>query len=311
MSRRLRIGTRGSALALWQAHWVRDTIARTYPEVDIEIIEVTSHGDRDVTTDLTQLGTVGIFTQTLERRLLDEEIDLAVHSLKDVPAQLLSDDLELVAFSPREDPRDVWFHKAGLTLAQAGENADTTVATGSLRRRSQLLNRVPNVKVVPLRGNLNTRMEKFKRGDFDAMILAAAGVKRLGWSDLVTEWIGVDTMLPAVAQGVLGLETRKNDGAGELALACHDPSLAPCVWAERSLLTAVAGGCVVPLAGHCVWERGERLWLRARLGRPDGSKVLAAEARGTDPQELGRQVAHELLDQGGADIVRAAKEGEL
>jgi hydroxymethylbilane synthase len=232
---------------------------------------------------------------------------VAVHSLKDVPAQLLSEELALVAFSPREDPRDAWFHRKGLHLDAIAPG--TVVATGSLRRRCQLLRRRPDLEIVPLRGNLNTRWRKFEEGQFEAMVLAAAGVLRLGWRERITAMVDPEVLLPAVGQGIVGLECKRNARAAALVAAIGDHEAALAARAERALLERVAGGCVVPLAGHCCREPNGELLLRARLGRPDGSDVLQAQARGpaAHPEVLGHDVAGQLLAQGGAQIVRETK----
>lgn len=303
----LRLGTRGSELALWQARWARDTLLARHPGLRVEIVEVKSQGDIDLTTELSRMGSIGIFTQTLERQLLAGEVDVAVHSLKDVPAQLLSDELEIVAYSPREDPRDAWFHRDGQGLDAVAAGA--VVATGSLRRRCQLLRRRPDLRIVPLRGNVNTRWRKFEEGRFEAMVLAAAGVLRLGWQDRITSMVDPEVLLPAVGQGIVGLECRAGSRAAELAQAIDDAASSTCARAERALLEAVAGGCVVPLAGHCRFLGNGQLELRARLGRPDGKDVLEARATGAsqDPEAVGREAAEQLLRQGGETIVRETK----
>ena len=331
----IRLGTRGSELAMWQAHWVRDRLLAVHPEVKVEIVEISTKGDQDVSTPLARIGQVGLFTHTLEQRLLSKEIDVAVHSLKDVPAQL-ADGCVMACYGPREDPRDAWFQREGLSIDDLPSGAQ--VATGSLRRRSQILRHRPDLTMVELRGNLQTRWRKFEEGLFDGMILAAAGVKRLGWEARVTTFVEPELLLPAVGQGILGLETREGDDVIELLTPLNDRASRRCAVAERALLAGVAGGCVVPLAGFCVEDDGELL-LRARLGRPDGSKMLSAEASLSLPSDndteitvndaenghpggiddarvleaatnLGYEVAEDLLSQGGAEIVRAAKELE-
>jgi hydroxymethylbilane synthase len=274
--------------------------------VTVEIVEVHSAGDVDLSTPLFQMGEVGIFTQTLERELAAGRIDVAVHSLKDVPAKL-ADGMVIAGCSPREDVRDVWFHRDGVPLEQLRRGA--TIATGSLRRRCQLLAQRRDLNLVGLRGNVNTRWRKFEEGHFDAMVLAAAGVLRLGWRDRITNFLPPEVLLPAVGQGIVGLEVRAGDPAEALVAAIDDPAASVCARTERALLAAVAGGCVVPLAGYCRRD-GDELWLRACLGRPDGSLLLRAEARGAvaDAETLGRRVADQLLQQGGADIVRETKE---
>jgi hydroxymethylbilane synthase len=291
---------------MWQAEWAASSLRAAHPGLEVEIVPVESHGDIDLSTPLSQLGTVGVFTQTLERELERNTIDVAIHSLKDVPAQLASG-LTLAAFSPREDPRDAWFHREDVPLEEAPEG--TRVATGSLRRRCQLLSRWPHLTVVELRGNLQTRWRRFEQGSFDAMVLAAAGVKRLDWADRVTEFVDPEILMPAVGQGIIGLEVRAGDPAEALVAAIDNANAHVRATAERSLLAEVAGGCIVPLAGFCVIEE-DQLILRARLGTPDGQTLLQAQGRAprADALALGRRVGQDLHQQGGRDIVRRAKE---
>ena len=301
----VKLGTRGSPLALWQAYWCRDALKAAHEGLDVEIVEVESSGDVDLKTPLVQMGEVGIFTKTLERQLELGNIDLAVHSLKDVPAAIM-DGTSIVAVSEREDPRDVMFIREADRFEDLKENAK--VATGSLRRRAQLRAARPDLQMTALRGNLNTRWRKFEEGQFDAMILAAAGVIRLGWADRVTEYLPIDLLLPAVGQGIVGIQGMDGSEASELATAIdHVPTHAR-ARAERSLLEAVAGGCIVPLAGFAELG-GDRLHLRARLAHPEKGPVLEAEAEGptADAVKIGRQVGDALLAQGGAEIVQQAR----
>ena len=300
----LRLGTRGSRLAMWQAEHVHDLLLATRPDLAIELVEIESEGDVDLTTPLTRIGSVGIFTQSLEKALHEDRIDAAVHSLKDVPAQL-APGLVLAAYSAREDARDAWFERQGRRFAELPHGS--TVATGSMRRRSQLLWQRPDLKVVGLRGNLDTRWRKFQAGDFDAMILAAAGVRRLGWTERVTEFLRPADFLPAVGQGILGVEVRAGTQAEALVRMIDDADGSRIARAERALLAAVAGGCVVPLAGYCEIER-DGLRLRARLGDAEGTQMLEVDRHGDDPEALGRAVAQDLLAAGGAELVRKAKE---
>jgi hydroxymethylbilane synthase len=291
---------------MWQARWARETLLATHHGLDVQIVEVESAGDIDLQTPLVQMGEVGIFTKTLERELEEGRIDLAIHSLKDVPAQIMEGS-SIVAVSEREDPRDVIFLREGSRFEDLPHGAK--VATGSLRRRAQLLARRPDLEMVALRGNLNTRWRKFEEGQFDAMILAAAGVIRLGWKERVTEFLSTDLLLPAVGQGIVGLQGLDGSEASQLAAGIdHAPTHAR-ARAERSLLEAVAGGCVVPLAGFAELG-GDRIKLRARLGRPDGGELLFAEAEGATAEAVavGRKAGEQLLAQGGAAIVRAAKD---
>jgi hydroxymethylbilane synthase len=301
----VKLGTRGSPLALWQAYWCRDALKAAHPGLDVEIVEVESTGDVDLQTPLVQMGEVGIFTKTLERQLELGNIDLAVHSLKDVPAQIM-DGTSIVAVSEREDPRDVMFIREADRFEDLKQGAK--VATGSLRRRAQLRAARPDLQMTALRGNLNTRWRKFEEGQFDAMILAAAGVIRLGWAERVTEFLPIDLLLPAVGQGIVGIQGMDGSEASELATAIdHVPTHAR-ARAERSLLEAVAGGCIVPLAGFAE-HGGDRLHLRARLAHPEKGPVLEAEAEGPTAEavKLGREVGNSLLAQGGAEIVQQAR----
>jgi len=305
---RLRLGTRRSPLAMWQAEWAAARLRQEHAGIEVEIVPVDSHGDHDLVTPLSQLGTVGVFTQALERELIRGTIDVGVHSLKDVPAQLAAG-LVMAAVSPREDPRDAWFHRGEVPLESAPDG--TRVATGSLRRRCQLLAQRPGLELVELRGNLQTRWRKFEEENFDAMVLAAAGVKRLGWADRVTEFVDTDTLLPAVGQGIVGLEVREGDETEPLVTAVTDPDAHVRARCERALLAEVAGGCIVPLAGFAQL-REDDIHLEARLGTPDGETLLGVDdsAPVAEAEALGRRVGRALLDQGGARIVRQVKEGE-
>lgn len=305
MSRRLRLGTRGSRLAMWQAHWARRALQEAHPGLEVEIVEVHSHGDRDTSTPLQQLGAVGIFTKAIEDELLAGRCDVAVHSLKDVPSEL-APGTALVATSRREDPRDALFAHEGGSLATLPHGA--RVATGSLRRRSQLRARRPDLELVDLRGNLDTRWAKFERHDFDAMLLAVAGVVRMGWGSRITARLELDEMLPAVGQGIVGLQVREGDPAQPLVAAVADSDSWTCAVAERSMMATVGGGCIVPLAGLARLD-GDYLTLEARLGSEDGQTQLALNASGPrqDPEGVGRRVGEGLLEMGAAELVAAAR----
>jgi hydroxymethylbilane synthase len=290
---------------MWQARWARDSLLRAHPGLEVQIVEVQSAGDSDLSTPLVQMGEVGIFTKTLERELLEGRIELAIHSLKDCPAAL-AEGTAIVAVSERGDPRDVIFVREGQGFDDLPEGAK--VATGSLRRRAQLRQARPDLEMVPLRGNLNTRWRKFEEGQFDAMILAAAGVLRLGWSARISQVLPVELLLPAVGQGIVGIQGIAGSEASGLAATISHPETQVRARAERALLAEVAGGCVVPLAGFAELE-GDSLRLRARLGHPEKGRMLEAEVRGDrdEAEELGRRAGRELLERGGATIVAAAK----
>ncbi|MCC6750759.1 MAG: hydroxymethylbilane synthase [Deltaproteobacteria bacterium] len=299
--RRLVIGTRGSALARWQAEHVAARVRSlpSRPEVELKIIR--TQGDIILDVPLAQVGGKGLFVKEIEEALLRREVDLAVHSMKDVPAEL-PEGLGLTAIPEREDPRDAVIGAEG-GLAALPQGA--CVGTSSLRRRCQLLALRPDLAVDNLRGNVDTRLRKVADGQYAAIILAAAGLTRLGYLDRVTEFLPLETWLPAVGQGALGIETRCEDAElnGWLAALHHEPS-ARCVRAERTMLAALEGGCQVPIAGYAE-VMGERLKLRALVGHPEGSPVFHAEAEGpaADPEALGSRVAEELLGRGARAVL--------
>lgn len=306
MSGRIRVGTRASRLALWQAHWAQRALQQAHPGLEVEVVEVHSHGDRDTSTPLQQLGAVGIFTKAIEDELLAGRCDVAVHSLKDVPSDL-APGTALVATSRREDPRDALFAHEGGSLQDLPEGA--RVATGSMRRRSQLRAQRPDLELVDLRGNLDTRWAKFERRDFDAMLLAVAGVVRMGWESRITARLDTGEMLPAVGQGIVGLQVRAGDPAEALVASISDAESWACARAERAMMATVGGGCIVPLAGLARLD-GDYLTLEARLGSADGQTQLALNASGPrqDPEGVGRRVGEGLLEMGAAELVAAARD---
>lgn len=294
--RRLRIGTRGSKLALAQAALVRDTLAAAHPSLadDMEIVEIRTTGDRVQDRPLSEIGGKGLFTKEIEDQLIAGTIDIAVHSTKDMPTRQ-PDGLLVAAFLPREDPRDVLIAPGGI-----GRIADlppqAAVATVALRRQALLLHRRADLRIEPIRGNIDTRLRKLEEGAADAIILARAGLNRLGLGN-VGVTIAPEEMLPAVGQGAVCIECRSDDSRVRdlLARIDHRPT-ALCVRAEIALLAVLDGSCRTPIAGHAVLD-GERLWLRALVARPDGSEVIACERRGSvdDGQDLGIDAGQELL----------------
>lgn len=279
----LRIGTRGSPLALAQAHETRDRLAAAHPDLAqdgaIEIIVISTTGDMLLDRTLADAGGKGLFTKEIEEALLDGRIDLAVHSMKDVPTALPSG-LEIAALLPREDPRDAFLSRDGAKLADLPPGA--VVGTAGLRRQAQILELRPDLQVIPLRGNVQTRLRKLADGEVDAMLLALAGLRRLGLADRATEIFAPETMLPAVAQGAIGVEIRVDDAAtrARLApLACA--ATAARVTAERALLAALDGSCRTPIAALAeLSDDGAGLSLRAKVLSPDGKRVFTAAIAG-------------------------------
>lgn len=299
----LRIGSRGSKLALWQAQWVQGELAKLGAPSEIEIIRTT--GDKITGVSLARLGKdsgiKGLFTKEIEEALLDGRVDIAVHSLKDMPTEL-PEGLTLAAVPVREDARDAI---VGSTLAGIPQGA--RVGTSSLRRQAQLKAIRPDLEVTPLRGNLDTRLRKLDEGQFAAILLAAAGLKRLGWADRIAELLPVELMCPAVGQGALAIETRRDGGRGEAAARMlNHPETHAAVSAERALLRGLGGGCQVPIGAHAAVQGG-RLILRAVVVSPDGSALVRREAAGAveDPESTGQRLAEELLRAGAERILEA------
>ena len=295
---RIVIGTRGSALALWQADHVRTRLARLGHAVEIRTITTT--GDRVLDRRLESVGGKGAFLKEIEEALLAREVDLAVHSLKDVPTAL-PDGLALCAFLERADPRDALLASEGQHLASLPFQA--RVGTTSLRRSAQLKALRPDLHVQDLRGNVDTRIRRLRAGHFDAILLAMAGLVRLGRLDEVAEALDPVRFIPAPGQGVVALECRSEDGAlREAVQPLHHALSADAVSAERALLARLSGSCNVPLGAHAVREAG--CWrLRAFVARADGSQLLRGERTGTVPDELGRALADDLLERGGRAIL--------
>jgi hydroxymethylbilane synthase len=306
----LRIATRGSELALWQARWVRDAIRAT-GAAEPEIVTVRTTGDRILDVPLAKIGDKGLFTKELDAALLAGDADLAVHSLKDVPTRL-PQGLEIVAVSAREDPRDVLLLRPGLTGGLADLAAGARVGTSSLRRRAQLRALRPDVHVLDLRGNLNTRLARLDAGDYDGIVLAAAGVHRLGWSGRVAEYVTADGWLPAVGQGALAVVARTGDARTTAAVAAlHHPATAAATTAERALLRALEGGCQIPIGALAEVSADGKLTLRGLVADLDGDPVLRVEETGTvdDAAAIGRRAADGLLAQGAGEVLARIRAG--
>lgn len=295
---RLRIGSRGSQLALWQANHVAALLREQGHTVEIEIIKTT--GDKITDVALAKVGTKGMFTKEIEEALADKRVDLAVHSLKDVPTEL-APEFELAAIMKREDPRDAFISVKFETLEELPQGAK--VGTSSLRRQAQLKALRPDLETFPLRGNVDTRIRKLESGEYDAIILAAAGVHRLGLHKHVRSRISADVMCPAVGQGALAIEIRHDDAQTRTLLAfLNDAETRAAIECERALLGSMGGGCQVPIGAYAE-KRGGKLHLRAMVGRPDGSLILREQADGDDGEKLGRAVALTLLKRGGDKIL--------
>ncbi len=293
MTNSLTIGSRGSQLALWQSNWVKAQLEQRGFSVKIEIIQTT--GDKITDVALSKIGSKGLFTKEIEEALLEGRVDLAVHSCKDMPTEL-PEGLVLSAIPVREDPRDV---VVGRTIAELRPGA--VVGTSSLRRASQLHPLRPDLKIENIRGNVDTRLRKQREGQYDAIILAAAGLHRLGLGEHIAEYLAPEVMMPAVAQGALAIETLLSGPGCAAAQLLDDAATRLCVTAERATLRALGGGCQVPLGAHAVLS-GSELHLAAVCISPDGSLVIRVDARGMDPEALGAALGARLLD-GGARLI--------
>jgi hydroxymethylbilane synthase len=303
---KLRIGSRGSQLALWQANHVAALLREQGHTVEIEVIKTT--GDKITSVALAKVGTKGMFTKEIEEALHDHRVDLAVHSLKDVPTEL-EQEFELAAIMKREDPRDAFISVKFSSLDELPHEAK--VGTSSLRRQCQLKSVRPDLEIFPLRGNVDTRIRKLESGEYDAIILAAAGVRRLGLETHVRSRISADIMCPAVGQGALAIEIRRGDQQTKTLLAfLNDADTHAAIDCERALLGSLGGGCQVPIGAYAE-KRGGRLYLRAMVGRPDGSEILREQADGTDGVKLGRETAQTLLWRGGDKILNAVYAQEV
>ena len=296
------IATRESPLALWQAHFVEAELKRHYPGIEVKLLGMTSRGDQLLDKPLYKVGGKGLFVKELERALLDERADIAVHSMKDVPMEL-PPGLTLGVICEREDPRDALVGVTSFDDLPEGAR----LGTSSLRRSCQVMQRRPDLQIGFLRGNVNTRLAKLDAGEFDAIILACAGLKRLGFDARIGAAIDEDFLLPAGGQGAVGIEYRETDSrvAELLAPLAHEETSRRVI-AERTVVRRLDGGCDVPIASFAVAE-GDSLWLRARVGSPDGKTVIVSESRGSEPEALGLEVADALIAKGAAEILKASR----
>jgi hydroxymethylbilane synthase len=302
MERILKIGTRGSALALWQAQWVKTFLEKEFARCAFELVKIKTTGDKITDTALSKVGGKGLFVKEIEEALLDGRADLAVHSMKDVPGHLLSG-LTLAAITERESPLDVLISRKGAGLKALPEGA--RIGTSSLRRQAQLLAVRPDVRIGTLRGNLDTRLRKLGAGEFDAIILAAAGVMRLGWEARITEILPARTLLPAVGQGALGIEVREDDErTTEMVSRLHHARTGTAVRAERAFLRRLEGGCQVPVAALGEIE-GEKVVLEGLVASLDGRRMVRDRMSGPQEacEEIGVTLAEKLLAEGGRAIL--------
>lgn len=302
-NRVLRIATRKSPLALWQAEYVKSRLEQAHSGLTVELIGMTTKGDVILDTPLAKVGGKGLFVKELEVAMLEKRADIAVHSMKDVPVEF-PEGLGLVVICEREDPRDAFVSNHYNSIDELPQGA--VLGTCSLRRQAQVRERRPDLKIVDLRGNVNSRLQKLDDGQFDAIILAAAGLKRLGFDKRIRRAMPAEESLPAVGQGAVGIECRLDD-AETIALlqTLSDTDTTTRVMAERAMNNRLEGGCQVPIAGYSELE-GDQIWLRGLVGEPDGTQIIRAQVRGPrgDAEQLGTQLAETLLQQGAGDILQ-------
>ena len=304
LEKTLKIATRQSPLALWQANYVKDRLQQLYPDLTIELVPMVTKGDVILDSPLAKIGGKGLFVKELENALLNKEADIAVHSMKDVPMQF-PEGLGLAVICQREDPRDAFVSHSYRTFAELPQGA--VVGTSSLRRQCQLKALRPDLDIRSLRGNVGTRLSKLDNGDYDAIILASAGLIRFGLADRIASFIDVEQSLPAAGQGAVGIECRTDDMQVQALLApLADAETTYCVRAERAMNNHLQGGCQVPIGGYAVLQQGQ-LYLRALVGDIDGSRIIRAEGKSAveNAEVLGVKIAEQLLAQGADKILQA------
>ena len=304
LEKTLKIATRQSPLALWQANYVKDRLQQLYPDLTIELVPMVTKGDVILDSPLAKIGGKGLFVKELENALLNKEADIAVHSMKDVPMQF-PEGLGLAVICQREDPRDAFVSHSYRTFAELPQGA--VVGTSSLRRQCQLKALRPDLNIRSLRGNVGTRLSKLDNGDYDAIILASAGLIRLGLAARIASFIDVEQSLPAAGQGAVGIECRTDDMQVQALLApLADAETTYCVRAERAMNNHLQGGCQVPIGGYAVLQQGQ-LYLRALVGDIDGSRIIRAEGKSAveNAEILGVKIAEQLLAQGADKILQA------
>lgn len=300
----IRIATRQSPLALWQAEHVAARLEQIFPQVKTELVKMVTRGDKILDAPLAKIGGKGLFVKELEQGMLEGLADIAVHSMKDVPVEF-PEGLHLAAILTREDPSDAFVSNQYASFADLPTNA--RIGTSSLRRQCQIKERYPNAEIISLRGNVNTRLAKLDAGDYDAIILASAGLKRLGMANRITQCLDMAVSLPACGQGAIGIECRVDDiEINELLSALHDNDTGLCVSAERAMNARLNGGCQVPIAGFAELQNNQ-LFMRGLVGSPDGSVLYRSERSGAlnQAETLGRLIAQDLLAQGANKILQA------
>jgi len=302
MKPEIKIGTRGSKLALWQANWVKSELIKKFPDLSIETLIIKTKGDKILDVPLAKVGGKGLFVKEIEEALISNHVDIAVHSMKDMPAELL-DGLAIGAIPEREIPVDVLISKNNLFLSQLPRKA--RIGTSSLRRLAQIRHIRPDLVILPLRGNLDTRIRKLDSGEMDAIVLAAAGVKRLGLESLITEYLSEDTMLPAVGQGALCIEIRKDDGdVVEFTDSLDHPITRNVVMGERAFLKKLEGGCQIPIAGHGkAWEN--RFSIIGLVADLEGKTIIKDTLSGPleSSESVGTALADKLLERGAKQLL--------
>ncbi|RIL52731.1 hydroxymethylbilane synthase [Mammaliicoccus fleurettii] len=304
--RKIIVGSRKSKLAMTQSQQFIDKLKEKHPDLDIEIKEIVTKGDRIVDVQLSKVGGKGLFVKEIQQALFDHEIDFAIHSLKDVPSEL-PEALTLGCIPEREIPFDAYIANNHVKLAEL--KPGSIVGTSSLRRGAQILAKYPHLEIKWIRGNIDTRLKKLDTEDFDAIILAAAGLKRMGWSeDIVTEYLQEDTMVPAIGQGALGIECRSDDKELlDILKSVHDEKVETCVTCERTFLNEMDGSCKVPIAGYATKD-GNEISFTGLIMSPDGKERYESTKVGTDPVEIGKQVSEELKSQGAYEIIKKLNE---
>ncbi|EHJ06790.1 hydroxymethylbilane synthase [Staphylococcus simiae] len=304
--RKLVVGSRRSKLALTQSQQFIDKLKAIEPDLAIEIKEIVTKGDKIVDKQLSKVGGKGLFVKEIQQELFDKEIDMAIHSLKDVPS-VIPQGLTLGCIPDRELPYDAYIAKNHIPLDQLPDGS--IIGTSSLRRGAQILSKYPNLEIKWIRGNIDTRLEKLNTEDYDAIILAAAGLRRMGWSDdIVTTYLDRDTLLPAIGQGALGIECRSDDNELlELLSKVHNHDVAQCVTAERTFLAAMDGSCQVPIAGYATINNSD-ITFTGLIMTPDGTERYEHTEHGNDPVALGKKVSQVLKDQGAYEIIKRLNE---
>jgi hydroxymethylbilane synthase len=308
-TKRIVIGTRGSKLAVWQAEWIKSRLVQLHPGLDILLNKIKTTGDKILDVPLAQVGGKGLFVKEIEEALLRHEADIAVHSMKDVPTEF-PDGLNLAVICEREDPRDAFLSRmqnGGFSIQSFKDLPQgATLGTSSLRRSSQLLNIRPDIRIAQLRGNLDTRLRKLDEGMFHAVILAAAGVKRLGLKKRITQILPFEISLPAIGQGAIGIECRAGDDyINKLIAPINHMETSVCVKAERAFLKRLEGGCQVPIAGHARMVNHSLLVMDGLVGSISGKRLIKGHAEGNpaDAENLGTKLAEDILDRGAKEIL--------